>query len=503
MGHIERKTRITSGGFWLDPPLPKYPYWGIKWYDAAAGQTRRIAARRIDDEGKIIEGREGLIRATGEREQLLAREALARHAEANPQVLRREVLVHPSAALSFALTPESAELLGAQAAAMKAAAPAKKLVAQEDLALLACMVHYKAVKAPKIKATTVHDALRNVQDIWGNPMVSELDDGMQDIFVERLRAQGISDWTILTRLKCIWATLRYCARKKYLQARAIPTRVAANQWDPPAHLPNRNAKLTEEQLVRLFDAAADMESDHAWRYLILAVASVGRPLAPCEVTVQNIDFEAQTLSLLEIEKRGVQSHKRKATVRACPTLMMWLDRWAREVKPTGHEPQFITYQGNRLRSMHFFRALCAKAGVQVPNKAGAYVIRHTMGTWMARCGVPEEERKFMMGQKVAEGSHGFYMHFDPSYLLKAATAIEQLFQLIGARMTSGARKLLAESAATAVIEAPRITLSEQPLPEEMTGLSLRLLLAGNAFETSVAALRGNRIQITQLKQEVR
>ncbi len=109
---------------------------------------------------------------------------------------------------------------------------------------------------------------------------------------------------------------------------------------------------------------------------------------------------------------------------------------------------------------------------------------------MARLGVPEEQRKFAMGQKIAAGAHGFYMHFEPAYMAEACAAIETIYQVIAGKMQNRTRDLLRPpSMAGPGVGEPE--LADQPLPGELPGGAVRFALAGNELFCAPRNLRGN------------
>ena len=55
-------------------------------------------------------------------------------------------------------------------------------------------------------------AQRDALETWGDVSVSQLDRRLQLRFVSALRTRGLSDWTINTRLRRIWATMNWYKR---------------------------------------------------------------------------------------------------------------------------------------------------------------------------------------------------------------------------------------------------------------------------------------------------
>jgi hypothetical protein len=53
---------------------------------------------------------------------------------------------------------------------------------------------------------------RDALEIWGDISIQQLDRRKQLAFVQALRVRGLSDWTISTRLRRIWAMMNWCKR---------------------------------------------------------------------------------------------------------------------------------------------------------------------------------------------------------------------------------------------------------------------------------------------------
>lgn len=58
-------------------------------------------------------------------------------------------------------------------------------------------------------ARVQHTAQASALNIWGDVNVSDLDRKKQLELVEKLRADGLSDWTISGRLARIWAAMNW------------------------------------------------------------------------------------------------------------------------------------------------------------------------------------------------------------------------------------------------------------------------------------------------------
>lgn len=429
------RVETDDGRFYLSPPNRKKPFWKIGWYDRDTNQSKSVAARPRT-------APRGFIRGYTPEDLDLAYEALLAHElncpappvgdtdSSNVRAELRQVLSQ----LDGELTPEkiaehTERTLANQPKAKK---QVEKAPPNADLPVLTCLTLYRAGRGKHMKSKSIIvDCMAMITEQCGRDVTCrQMDDDRQATIVAALRkrrAEGddcLSDWTILTRMKCVWSAMRYCVRKKKLEEAAVPPRTPANLWEPKAHLPSRKGKLSDEQKVELLIAAD--RHDHWWDSLVAWEGLVCRPKAIFSVREENVMLADRLVDLLEVEQEGVQDeHKRKATVKLGPTITRWFTYWiARKRASQDKDPELITYQGERIRSLKFHVTLAKHANVRMPKHMGAYIYRHGGATEMAVNGVPEAQRKYLMGQKVAEGAHGFYMQFEPEYQREAAAVLE-------------------------------------------------------------------------------
>ncbi len=71
---------------------------------------------------------------------------------------------------------------------------------------------------------------RDALEIWGDICVQQLDRRKQLEFVQALRNRGLSDWTISTRLRRIWAMMNWYKRDN--PQLAVPDQITAVDWKP-------------------------------------------------------------------------------------------------------------------------------------------------------------------------------------------------------------------------------------------------------------------------------
>jgi hypothetical protein len=115
--------------------------------------------------------------------------------------------------------------------------------AQLAQVMQSCWVEY----AQHLPSAHTHLAAQNdALEVWGDPDCGGLNRDKQLEFVRALRARGLSDWTIDTRLRRIWAMMNWYRRgnPKF----AVPAPIRAEDWKP--------VLLDSEQIYELDELAA-------------------------------------------------------------------------------------------------------------------------------------------------------------------------------------------------------------------------------------------------------
>jgi len=244
--------RDRAGRFFLKQ-RGKQGTWYICWYNPATGQADRIST------------------GTGDREA--ARTALYEHALRNER-------------------------------------PATSTDAQLAHVMLTCWEQY----GRHLPSAHTHlAAQRDALEIWGDVSVSELDRQRQLEFVRAMRVRGLSDWTISTRLRRIWATMNWYRRDN--SQLVVPDQITAADWRPD--LQDRDQTYSLPELAALFNTAADQTADlrytreHWWRFLVLAVGTAARPGAIRELTWQQVDLR---LGRIRLNPEGAQAYHARGLI---------------------------------------------------------------------------------------------------------------------------------------------------------------------------------------------
>lgn len=381
-GGGERVSQI--GEFWLshDPKSPDI--WCITWYDAAKRQTRR--------------------RSTGTADLAEAERVLAQH-----------VLLE---------TPLNEER-------------------QEDVPLELIFDRYWEKYAKDLASSErARIGLDRWKAWWAGKTVADLTLENQERFLQHMKDEPVTrgsrseerslgtverDWNI-GRGAITWAY-------KKQQIKSHPYVMAFKAPDS-----RRERTLTIEECALLFDAAA--QSEHTWRYMLLAFGTAGRPSAVLGITTnpKQVDLERYRLNLLAPGDKQ-RKNKRKPILPMPATIVPWLRRWmqpenliykaSRKGKSQVRLPYLITFHGKRLKRIReSFDLIKERAGITDPEVV-AYTIRHTVSTWMAEHGVPDREIEIWMGHSMpGSKTTARYIHLKPDYLKNAAAAVDALFDAI-------------------------------------------------------------------------
>lgn len=186
---------------------------------------------------------------------------------------------------------------------------------------------------------------------------------------------------------------------------SVPAMLKVEAKDAPGAAP-----LSLEALSALCQAA---NHEHERRFLLLCIATAGRPGAVLELTWDRIDLTAGTADLAVPGRR--ETKKRRGIVPLAPTALAYLAAH-RSVGPV------IQWAGKPMAGHRMTFARLAKRASVV---GSAYGIRKAAAIWMRREGVPPWDVKGMLSHSLG-GVTDRYAHFDPTYMRAAAASIERL-----------------------------------------------------------------------------
>jgi integrase len=224
-------------------------------------------------------------------------------------------------------------------------------------------------------------------------------------FVGQLRTDGLSDSSIHRRLGIIQAAINWAHRRKELPATVKIQKPAESNGDGAR-------PATVDELRTLF-AGAKLE--HHRRFLLLMLATCGRPSAVLDLTWDRISKDTRTADLHN------PARKRNKKVRPIVPLASVASQWLEARRGLG---PVVQWKGKPLKDYAtMFQTILDDAGV---SGISPYSLRKAAGTWMRRKKVGEPDIMGMLGHKLGRGITSRYAHFDPDYMRDAADAIDAL-----------------------------------------------------------------------------
>jgi integrase len=247
---------------------------------------------------------------------------------------------------------------------------------------------------------TLHFAWKRLSPVFGHLRPDQITRALTRAYAAKEGRRGISDGSIRRDLGVLSAILRYNDKNS-------PAVI-----DFPPAPPPRSRYLTREQYRTLRDAAA--RTPHLHLFVILAYTTAGRSSAILELTWDRIDYARGEIQLGLGERRS----KGRASVP--------MHESAREALEPAHRAALtdyaIEYGSKPVRSVkRAFARAAARAGIPW---CTPHVLRHTAAVHMAESGVPMAEIAQYLGHSSESVTYRVYARFSPSYLRRAASALE-------------------------------------------------------------------------------
>jgi integrase len=219
------------------------------------------------------------------------------------------------------------------------------------------------------------------------------------------REVGIKDGTIHTELGHLRMVLNWAVKQGLLEK--------ASHIERPTPPKRKEAHLTREQARALIDAA---EFPHLRLYIILALGTGARNAALLELTWDRCNFERDLIDLRN--PLLTAPHKGRAIVPMNRTVKAAL----LEAKAGALSDFVIEWAGKKVASVKKgLRATAKRAGV---GHVSPHMLRHSAAVHMAEAGIPMEEIAQFLGHDDVETTRRVYARFSPTYLAKAASALE-------------------------------------------------------------------------------
>jgi integrase len=262
--------------------------------------------------------------------------------------------------------------------------------------------HYLNERGPRITGKeTVRFAWKLLEPVFGHLRPDQITRALTRAYAAKERRRGISDGKIRRDLSVLSAVIRYSDK----------TSSAVIEM-PPAP-PPKSRHLTREEYRGLREAARKIP--HLHLFVLLAYRTGGRASAILELTWDRVDFSRGQIRLGLGERRA----KGRATVPMIEDTAEIL----REAQRAALTDYVIEYGSKRVKSVkRAFKAAVERAGL--PLDTSPHVLRHSAAVHMAESGVPMSEISQYLGHSSTSVTERVYARYSPSYLKRAATALE-------------------------------------------------------------------------------
>lgn len=255
-------------------------------------------------------------------------------------------------------------------------------------------------------AAASHDSMltcwRALKPTFGHLRPDQIDRKLCRSYAKARRGAGVADGTIIKDLAFLKAALRYTGK------------ASVAVFEMPAAPPPRDLYITRADCQRLADAC---KLPHVRLFVILAWSTAARHTALLELTWNRVDLEN---SIIRLAKRGEEGRKGRATV----PITAWADRALREAYAARTTNFVIEWGGNAEPLASVGSAFETAAQRARLKGVTPHVLRHSAARAMAEAGVPMPEIAAYLGHTSSKVTERVYAKFSPTYLRKAAKALE-------------------------------------------------------------------------------
>jgi len=213
------------------------------------------------------------------------------------------------------------------------------------------------------------------------------------------RGQPLSYATILKELNVVRQALNWRG-------------VAGAVFEAPSAPPPRDRHLTREEFQRLLEGCS---APHIRVFMALALSTAGRKSAILQLTWDRVDFERGQIRLAVV---GERNRKGRALVPMTNRVKQEL-LTAQAIARTAYVVEYADRPVSNIKKG--FAAAAKRAGLE---DLTPHDLRHSAAVWMAEDGVGMDEIAQFLGHSDPRITYRVYARFSPSYLRKAASALE-------------------------------------------------------------------------------
>jgi integrase len=220
------------------------------------------------------------------------------------------------------------------------------------------------------------------------------------------RKASIKSGTIATELGHLRMVLRWAEKRGMIER--------APYIERPTPPRRKEIHLTREQCRLLIDAAP---MPHIRLYILLALATGGRNEALLQLTWRRCDFERAQIDLRNPEI--TRPHKGRAIVPMNRTIRAALA----EARDSALSDHVIEWGGKPIASIKKgIKAAARAAGMEF--SVSPHLLRHSAAVHMAEAGISMDEIAQYLGHEDVNVTRKKYARFSPTYLRRAAAALE-------------------------------------------------------------------------------
>ncbi len=263
---------------------------------------------------------------------------------------------------------------------------------------------YTAHVEGRRQADKMRQVGKNVLPDFGHLSPSQITADDCRAFIAKRMALGRKPGTIRTELNSLRIALSWGVKSKLIQT--------APALELPSASPPRERYLTRPEAQALIGAAVDPHIRLAMLLMLTTAARIGALL---ELQWRQVDMEQR---LIRLAAEDIGPRKGRATVPINDTLHAALT----DAHAAAISPYVIEYAGRQVGSIKTgFNAAVTRAGIA---HCTPHDLRRTAGRFMVEAGVPIEEVAQYLGHTNPAITRSTYARFSPSYLRKAASALE-------------------------------------------------------------------------------
>ncbi|MEA3537661.1 MAG: tyrosine-type recombinase/integrase [Pseudomonadota bacterium] len=294
--------------------------------------------------------------------------------------------------------------------------------------------------------------------------VSQVNPDIIKRFVDWRRSAGAGGHTISRDIAALRGALNYAWKTHRIPSAPYIADVKPEQKAAP-----RDRVLSFKEVAALMDACTTHPyREHVLRFMVIELGTAGRPQAVLELTDANVDIEN---NLIDPNSPGkTHARKRRAIVPIAKHVLPWVKGVSGKIiklEMTTKEGSIVTRDTISIKTA--WRDICHDAGVVRPKMqsredpktkkivkvpvldgdgnpvmepdATPKTLRHTMLTWLAKKGVPKEQRMMLAGHAPRDTTARNYEHLTPDYLVDAVTAIDAWFEELSKHTTAHLRSV--------------------------------------------------------------